>query len=78
MYQELAGGLLLQGQEQDRERYRNQLHRLSELESGNATGPGWRSPASVVKRAPERSRDCPRPPVLLQWVRAMRPAAAEV
>ena len=78
MYQELAGGLLLRGHEQERKRFRKRLHRLSELESGAATGPGWRSPAAVIKREPKLARDCSREPSFWQWALAMRQAEAKV
>lgn len=76
MYQELAGGLLLRGQEQERERFRDQIRRLAELERGDATGPGWRHPAPVIKREPEPTRQRSRGPVLRQWIQALRPAGA--
>ena len=76
MYQELGSGLLLRGQERERERLRQRIHRLRELESGDATGPGWRSPAPTGKREPVRERSGGS--LLWQWVQAMRPAGAKV
>ena len=78
MYQELVGGLLLRGQEQERERFRKRLHRLSELDGGDATGPGWRSPAAVVKREPQGARMWPPGFSPGQLLLAMRPAGAKV
>ena len=78
MYQELVGGLLLRGHEQERERFQKRLHRLRELESGAATGPGWRSPTAAVKREPEPTRDCSREPSFWQWAHTMRQAEAKV
>ena len=77
MYQELTGGLLLRGQEQKRERLRIRIHRLPELESGNATGPGWRSPSAVLKREPEPVRESSSEPSFWQWALAMRLAGAK-
>jgi hypothetical protein len=78
MYQELAGGLLLRGQEQERDRLRKQIGRLRELERGDTTAPGWRSPAPGVRRGPEPARERPRGPFLQQWIEAKRPAGANV
>jgi hypothetical protein len=77
MYQELVGGLLLRGQEEERERFRKRIQRLRELESGNATGPGWRSPAALVKREPEPVRESSREPSFWEWALAMRMAGAK-
>ena len=72
MYQELAGGLLLRGQEQERERLRNRIDRLRELERGDATGPGWHSPAMAVRREPEPAHESSREPLFWEWALAMR------
>jgi hypothetical protein len=77
MYQELASGLLLRGQEEERERFRNRIDRLRELESGADTGPGWRSPALAVRREPELTRECSHEPSFWQWALAMRLAGAK-
>ncbi len=77
MYQELVGGLLLRGHEQERERFQKRLHRLRELESGAATGPGWRSPAAVVEREREPGPECSHEPSFWQWALAMRLAGAK-
>ncbi len=77
MYHELAGGLLLRGQEQERERFRNRIDRLRELERGDAIGPGWRSPAPAIKREPAPVRECSREPSFWQWALAMRPAGTK-
>ncbi len=77
MYQELGSGLLLRGQEQERERLRKQIHRLRELESDDATGPGWRSQAPAVRREPEPARECSREPSFWQWALAMRLGGAK-
>ena len=80
MYQELGSGLLLRIQKQERERYVKKIHRMRELEGGNSSGPGWRSPASVARRGPDAARTCRRGPLLLplRWVRGMQPAGAKV
>lgn len=78
MYQGLVSGLLFRGQEQERERHVKRIHRLRELEGGDATGPGWRRPASVIRQEPKAARTGPRGPLRLQWVRGLRPAEATV
>ena len=77
MYQELIGGLLLRGQEEERERFRHRIHRLRELDRGDTPGPGWSSPATAVRRAPEPDRDSSREPSFWQWALAVRLAATK-
>ena len=77
MYQELGSALLLRGQEQERERFRTRIDRLRQLERGDATGPGWRSPASAVKRESEPARESSREPSFWQWALAMRLVGAK-
>jgi hypothetical protein len=77
MYQELVGGLLLRGQEQERERFRNRIDRLRQLEGGDASGPGWRSPAIASRREPVPVREYSREPSFWQWALAMRLAGAK-
>ena len=77
MYQELAGGLLLRGQEQERERLRNRIDRLRQLERGDATGPGWRSPAPAIMREPAPVRECSPGPSFWEWALAMRLAGTK-
>ena len=77
MYHELAGGLLLRGQEQERERLRTRIDRLRQLERGDATGPGWPSPAAAVRREPEPAHECSRGPSFWEWALAMRLAGTK-
>jgi hypothetical protein len=77
MYQELVGGLLLRGQEQERDRFRRQIDRLRQLEGVAATGPGWRSPAAAIMREPETVREGWRGPSFWEWALAMRLAGAK-
>jgi hypothetical protein len=80
MYQGIVSSLLIRVQEQERERFVKQLRWMRALESDNATGPGWRSPASAVRRGPEEARTGSRGPLRLhvRWVRGMQPAEAKV
>jgi hypothetical protein len=77
MYQGLAGGLLLRGQEQERERFRNRIDRLRQLERGDATGPGWRSPAPAITREPAPAHERLRAPSFWEWALAMRLAGTK-
>jgi hypothetical protein len=82
MYEGIVSSLLIRVQEQERERFAKRLRRMRALESGNATGPGWRSPASVTRREPEETHTGPRRPLRLhphvRWIRAMQRAEANV
>jgi hypothetical protein len=77
MYQELGSALLLRGQEQERERFRTRIDRLRQLERGDATGPGWRSPAAVIEREPGPARERSRGPSFWEWALAMRLAGTK-
>jgi hypothetical protein len=77
MYQELAGGLLLRGQEQERERLRTRIDRLRQLGGGDATGPGWRSPALAIMREPAPAHARTRGPSFWEWALAMRLAGTK-
>jgi hypothetical protein len=78
MYTELACGLLLRSQEQERQRFRKRIDRLRQLEGGDATGPGWHSPAAMVEREPGPARERSRGPSFWEWALAMRLAGAKI